>query len=237
MKNKKIRWVLSPLPQLSVSLLNSDLAMLADTVNKLTSVGIKIIHLDIMDGNFVPNISFGAPVVKSLRKYTTSFFDVHLMINSPQKVYLEYINAGANLIVFHYESIPESQIKNLVRKIKMENTFCGVSIKPKTDVNKILPYLGMIDVVLVMTVEPGFGGQKMLSHCLSKISLLDKYRKQKKLDFLIACDGGVNEDNIVDVIKLGCELPVVGSAIFNNKNFVEKTKFFNLLTKRIKFDK
>lgn len=237
MKNKKIREVLSPLPQLSISVLNSDLATLADTVKKLTSVGIRVIHLDIMDGNFVPNISFGSSVVKSLRKHTKSFFDVHLMINSPQKMYIEYINAGADLIVFHYESIPKIQIKNLIHKIKINNTFCGISIKPDTDVDEIIPYLDMIDIVLIMTVEPGFGGQRMLPKCLSKIFTLNKYREQKKLDFLISCDGGINERNIVEVIKLGCELPVVGSAIFNSKNFVEKTKFFYLLTKQIKFDK
>ncbi len=238
MKNKEIIKILSPLPQVSVSVLNSDLAKLADTVVKLNTVGIKVVHLDIMDGNFVPNISFGPSVVASLRKYTKCFFDVHLMIAKPQKSYLEYINAGADLIVFHYEAVKkQAEICQLIRKIKTKGKFCGISIKPKTGVNRILPYLHLVDVVLVMTVEPGFGGQKIIMQCLDKICLLKRYREQRNLNFLISCDGGINEDNIVKVIQLGCDLPVVGSAIFNNKNFVKKTKFFYLLTKKMKFGK
>ncbi|MCS7227683.1 MAG: ribulose-phosphate 3-epimerase, partial [Endomicrobia bacterium] len=155
----------------------------------------------------------------------------------PHEVYLEYINAGGDLLVFHYETVNNANIKKLINDIKTYNVFCGISIKPDTPVDKIIPYLNILDLVLIMTVEPGFGGQKIITDCLEKVVVLNKYRMKKKLNFLISCDGGINQDNIVEIIKMGCDIPVVGSAIFNSENFVEKTKFFNLLTKKIKFNK
>jgi len=237
MKNKSLREILLPLPKISVSILNSDLANLYKTVKKLEFVGTKVIHLDVMDGNFVPNLTFGPPVIKSLRKYTKCFFDVHLMVNNPKESFLWYINSGADLIVFHYEVVEKKDIEKLVYEIKNRNVYCGISIKPNTPVNKLLPYLKFVDLVLVMTVEPGFGGQKILSECLSKVKELVKIRQHKKLDFIISCDGGINESNIKDIINLGCELPVVGNAIFCDTDFVKKTKKFNILTKKLEFCK
>ena len=237
MKNRSLRTILSPLPKISVSVLDSDLANLSKIVKKLELAGTKVIHLDVMDGNFVSNLTFGPPVIKSLRKYTKCFFDVHLMVNNPEESFLWYINSGADLIVFHYESVEKKDIKKLVYDIKKHNVFCGISIKPKTPVKKLLPYLKFIDLVLVMTVEPGFGGQKILSECLYKIKELVEINQQKKLDFIISCDGGINENNIKNIIALGCELPVVGHTIFCDTNFVKKTKKFNILTTQLKFDK
>jgi ribulose-phosphate 3-epimerase len=237
MKNKTLRRVLLPLPKISVSILNSDLTNLKEVVRKLEQAGITILHLDIMDGNFVPNLTFGPPVIKLLRNYTKCFFDVHLMVKNPDTTYLWYINAGADLVVFHYEAVNKKNIVGLIKNIKKHKVFCGISIKPKTKVKEILPYLELLDLVLVMTVEPGFGGQKILSECLYKLQELSKIRQQKNLDFIISCDGGVNENNVVEIINLGCDLPVVGNAIFADKNFVEKAKKFHLLTKRLRFSK
>ena len=231
MKSKNLKKIIKKLPTISVSLLNSDLANLRNIVKKLESLGVQILHLDVMDGNFVPNLTFGPPVIKCLRKHTECFFDVHLMIQQPQKSLQHYIDAGADLVVFHYEALSEEEIKDLIFKIKSKNVFCGISIKPKTEVKKIFPFLEYLDLVLVMTVEPGFGGQKILSECVSKVKLIDGYRKRKKLQFLISADGGINENNIREIIKLGCDLPVVGNAIFGVKNFSQKIKIFQSLTK------
>jgi len=236
MKSKNLRRAIKKLPTISVSLLNCDLANLKNIVKKLESLDINVLHLDIMDGSFVPNLTFGPPLIKCLRKYTKCFFDVHLMIEQPQKSVQQYINAGAELVVFHYEALDEQKIQNLIFKIKNNNIFCGISIKPKTEVPKIYPYLKYLDLVLVMTVEPGFGGQKILTECVSKIKLLDEYRKKEKLQFLISADGGINENNIREIIKLGCDLPVVGNAIFSVKNFGQKVKIFQSLTKIQKFN-
>ncbi len=231
MKNRDLKKIIKNLPTVSVSLLNSDLANLKNIVEKLESLNVQVLHLDVMDGNFVPNLTFGPPVIKCLRKYTKCFFDVHLMIEQPQKSVQEYIDGGANLVVFHYETLSKEEIKNLIFEIKKNNIFCGISIKPKTEVKEICQYLEYLDLVLVMTVEPGFGGQKILIECVSKIKLLDEYRKKEKLRFLISADGGINENNIREIIKLGCDLPVVGNAIFGSKNFQKRVKLFQSLTK------
>ncbi|MFN3550375.1 MAG: ribulose-phosphate 3-epimerase [Endomicrobiia bacterium] len=236
MKNRSLKKVLKPLPKISVSILNSDLADLKNVVHKLESAGIEVLHLDIMDGHFVDNLTFGPQVVKSLRKHTRCFFDVHLMIENPQKTIKEYIHAGSDLIVFHYESLNKNEIEKLIFEIKQNNIFCGISIKPKTDVKKIINYLKFLDLVLIMTVEPGFGGQKILVDCINKIKILNKYRRENNLDFLISSDGGINEENIKEIILLGCDLPVVGNAIFKHKNFVSKTKYILSLTKKFKYD-
>jgi ribulose-phosphate 3-epimerase len=237
MKSKTLRKILYPLPKISVSLLTSDLSNLCYIVKKLEHTGTEVLHLDVMDGNFVPNLTFGPPVIKSLRQHTSCFFDVHLMVSNPKESFLWYINSGADLIVFHYETVKEKDIKKLVYDIKKHNVYCGISIKPNTSVDKLIPYLKIIDLVLIMTVEPGFGGQKFLSKCSSKIKKLVEIRRQKKLDFMISCDGGINENNIVNIISLGCELPVIGSTIFRDDNFVKKTKEFHILTTRLKFYK
>ncbi|MCX7941328.1 MAG: ribulose-phosphate 3-epimerase [Endomicrobia bacterium] len=234
--NKNLKKILSPLPTISVSLLNSDLANLKQTVELVERAGVRLIHLDIMDGHFVPNLTFGAPVIKCLRKYSGCIFDVHLMIENPQKSISNYIEAGGDIIVVHFESVSRKQLLKIVSVVKKFGRFVGISIKPKTDVEKIFKYLPLVDLVLVMTVEPGFGGQKMLNNCVSKIKILNKYREENKLEFLISADGGINEGTIVEIINSGCDVPVVGNAIFSDKNFTKKIRFFNSLTKKLKFD-
>lgn len=220
------------LPNISVSLLNSELSNLKEIVKKIEKAGVYILHLDVMDGNFVPNLTFGPPVIKSLRKYTNCFFDVHLMIKNPFESYISYIKAGSDLLTFHYEAVDKKVIKKLISEIKKNGIFCGISIKPQTPVEKTFSYLQFLDLVLVMTVEPGFGGQKILDYCIKKIRVLNEYRKKRNLKYIISADGGINEMNIKEIINLGCDLPVVGNAIFGDKNYISKIKLFQRLTKQ-----
>lgn len=235
--DKKFKQIFtSSLPTISVSLLNSDLANLRAVVQHLERAKVKLIHLDVMDGHFVPNLTFGAPVIRCLRKYTSCIFDVHLMIENPFESLQSYIEAGADIIVVHQETIRKSELFKILHITKKSGKMFGLSIKPATNVKKVFEFLKFLDLVLVMTVEPGFGGQEILKSCISKIKILYEYRKQKKLDFLIAADGGINENNLKEIINLGCDIPVIGNAIFRDKDFVKKAKFFLSLTKEIKFD-
>lgn len=230
MKNKtSLKDILGSLPAISVSLLNSDLANLKETVTKLKDAKVNLIHLDVMDGHFVPNLTFGAPVIKCLRKYTNCIFDVHLMIEQPQKSLHSYIEAGADIIVVHLEAVHKKDLFKILEVTKKNNRFFGISIKPNTNVKKTFDFLPMLDLVLVMTVEPGFGGQKILENCITKIKTLDEYRKEKNLGFLISADGGINEKNLKQIISSGCDIPVIGNAIFSSKDFIKKIKFLNLL--------
>ncbi len=219
------------LPQISVSILNSDLCNIKEVVKTLEQLKINFIHLDVMDGHFVPNLTFGIPVVKCIRSYTERFLDVHLMIDNPIEYIKEYINSQPNILTFHYEAVKsKNEILRIVETIKKAKILAGISIKPTTPVKKIFPYLNHIDLVLVMTVEPGFGGQKILSNCLNKISVLREHRDKHKLNFIISADGGINEHNIREILSLGCDLPVVGNAIFGSSDISKKIKLFRTLT-------
>ncbi|MEN3013048.1 MAG: ribulose-phosphate 3-epimerase [Endomicrobiia bacterium] len=236
MKNN-LRKILNPLPTIAVSLLDSDLANLATITRKLQKNKVKIFHLDIMDGHFVPNLTFGPPLIKSLRNHTKVFFNVHLMIENPQNYISDYINAGADLIVFHYESVKKRIISQIIGDIKKSKIFCGIAIKPATPIKVLFPFLNIIDLVLIMTVEPGFGGQKIIKSCISKISLLKNYKEANNLDFIISCDGGINEHNLKEILDLGCEIPVMGHAIFSSSDYVKKVKILQRLTNSLKFHK
>ncbi|MCX7956468.1 MAG: ribulose-phosphate 3-epimerase [Endomicrobia bacterium] len=225
-------------PEIAVSLLDSDLAYLAVIAENLENNGVKIFHLDVMDGHFVKNLTFGPPVIKSLRKYSKVFFNVHLMIENPQRWYTNYIDAGADLIVFHYEALKnKTDIEKLILNIKKLGVACGISIKPKTDIVRIYPFLKLVDLVLVMTVEPGFGGQKILRRCIRKVKQLYQLKQDKNFNFFISCDGGINETNIKEILKLGCDIPVIGNAIFCSEDYTEKVKIFKELTNKLKFRK
>jgi len=193
------------------SILSADFAKLGDEVKSLEEANVEGLHIDVMDGRFVDNITIGMPVIKSLRKYSNLFFDVHLMIENPNKYIKRFSEAGADGITFHIEAVTDPF--NTVNLIKAEGKKVGVSIKPETELpDKSL--LKDIDLLLIMSVNPGFGGQKYIEAVNKKIEDLVKIRNENGLHFDIEVDGGINKDNISLVSKCGADIAVIGNAIF-----------------------
>lgn len=201
--------------KISPSMLACDFSQMGNEIKKISSLGADYIHMDIMDGNFVPNISFGPDVVKSLRGLTTVPFDVHLMIDSPHKYIKQFAEAGANIITFHLES--NCNILETIKLIKSYNIKAGLSIKPNTPAEKIMPYLNDIDLALIMTVEPGFGGQKFMRNQLEKTKTI----RENSKNILIEIDGGVNGETIKEIKKYPVDICVTGTYIFKAPNIKE----------------
>lgn len=185
-----------------------------EKMKELEDVKPDLLHIDVMDNKFVPNYTFDHNFVSELRKKTNLIFDTHLMIEEPEKYYMDYINAGSDYLTFHFEAT--SNPGHLIDLIKKENIKAGISIKPNTSVDEIIPYLDKLDLVLVMSVEPGFGGQAFIPSALDKIKTLSKIKKEKNLSFLIEVDGGVNLDNAKLIKEAGCDSIVVGSYLMNS---------------------
>lgn len=202
--------------QIAPSILSSDFARLALEIESIKNCD--MVHIDVMDGHFVPNLTFGAPVVKCIRKYTELFFDCHLMISNPLKYAKDFAAAGADLITFHYES--DNDPKEVIDEIKRLGCKVGISVKPKTNVEEIYPYLDDVDLVLIMSVEPGFGGQSFMPEVLDKVVKLKKLNKK----FVIEIDGGIDDKTIYLAKEAGVDICVAGSYIFKQKDRIETIK-------------
>ena len=197
------------------SLLSANFACLKDDIEKIENGKADWLHYDVMDGHFVPNISFGYSILKDVSKVTNLFLDVHLMISEPQKYVDEFIKSGANLIVFHIEAMENKEdTLALIHHIKENNVQVGISIKPNTPVDAIQDYLSLLDVVLVMSVEPGFGGQSFKEIALDKIKDLATRRKENSAHYLIEVDGGINHETAKIVTEAGANVLVAGSYLF-----------------------
>ena len=202
--------------QISPSILSADFSQLANEIKRLENGGADMIHVDVMDGHFVPNLTIGPPVIKSLKKHSSILFDVHLMISPVHKFIKAYADAGADIITIHPEAT--NDINSSISLIKQLNKKVGVSLNPETKVDIIIEHLDKIDLVLIMSVNPGFGGQKFMPEVLSKIGELKKLRSAKDLDFDIEIDGGINFENSKIAIQAGANILVSGTTIFKSNN-------------------
>ena len=198
--------------KISPSVLAADFTKLGEELADIERAGADMVHLDVMDGVFVTNISFGLPVIEALRKKSRMVFDVHLMIVEPEKYVARFVDAGADIVTFHHEATKDTAA--VLKMIKAKGAKAAVSVKPNTPVEEIYPYLELCDMVLIMTVEPGYGGQALIPETLEKVGKLKAEIKKRGLTIDIQVDGGINEKNAPDAISAGANILVAGSAVF-----------------------
>lgn len=201
------------------SILSADFSKMGEEVIRAEKSGADVLHVDVMDGNFVPNITFGVKMVEDIRPHTTLPIDVHMMVQDPSFYAEKFVKAGADYVTFHIEA--ESNARPLLEKIKSLNAKCGIVISPDTPVSAIEDVLDICDMVLVMSVYPGFGGQKFIEDSLDKVRLLKQIKEERGLSYLIEIDGGVNKSTVSKIKNAGAEVLVAGSAVYNDGDMKE----------------
>jgi ribulose-phosphate 3-epimerase len=223
LKNKeKIMNILSP------SILSADFTKLGEEIETIDNAGAEYIHVDVMDGMFVPSISYGMPVIKSIRKSTGKVFDVHLMISEPIRYIADFAASGADMITVHVEAC--SDVVATIEKIREYKLKVGITLNPDTPVSAIKPYLNRVDMVLIMSVNPGFGGQKFITSSVDKIKEVKRLRDELNLSYDIEVDGGINIDNLATVLEAGANVIVAGSAIFRGDAAENVKKFKSIMS-------
>ena len=200
--------------KVSPSMLSCDFSNMQREIERITKAGADYVHLDVMDGNFVPNITFGAPIIKAIRKYSDLPFDVHLMIDAPHRYIEDFAKSGADIITFHIEA--EKDVEGTIKKIKKLGVKAGLSVKPSTPVEKVFPYLKDLDLVLVMTVEPGFGGQSFMEDMMEKVKKVKSEIKKEGLKTEIEVDGGINDKTAKISSDAGADVCVAGTSVFKS---------------------
>lgn len=211
------------------SILSADFSNLSQQLRLVEMAGADLIHCDIMDGQFVPNITFGPFIVETIKKITNVPLDVHLMIKQPDNFIKEFIDAGASYLSVHFEEV--IHLNRIINRIKDLGAKAGVVINPATPVNSLVSIIEYVDFVLIMSVNPGFGGQKFIPNSIRKIKECADLRKKLNLNFKIEVDGGITKDNVIDVLRAGTDIVVAGASIFNTDNIsASVTEFRNILT-------
>ncbi|MSO20861.1 MAG: ribulose-phosphate 3-epimerase [Acidobacteria bacterium] len=209
------------------SILSADMARFGEEIERVKQGGARVIHVDVMDGHFVPNISIGPPVVKSLRRATDLLLDVHLMIENPDLYIPEFIAAGADVVTVHQEA--SRHLDRTISLMRASGTEAGVAINPATPVETLSEILHLVDMVLIMSVNPGFGGQKFIPYTLDKVRQLDRKRQERGLDFRIEIDGGLTPDNVAEAIRAGVDWVVAGNSVYGSPDPASRVQLMSRL--------